>query len=112
MVSQLSKEAKDLGDRIFGTPEDDYDFGMTLNLIEEVTELRKRFVEIKSSSSTNLFDPIEITVGFEVIRSELGELLQKSRVKLYNIKENLNETKRAKESISKIKATELGKNLP
>ena len=69
-----------------------------MNLIEEVTELRKRFVEIKSSSSTNLFDPIEITVGFEVIRSELGELLQKSRVKLYNIKENLNETKRAKES--------------
>ena len=46
LVSQLSKEAKDLGDRIFGTPEDDYDFGMTLNLIEEVTELRKRFVEI------------------------------------------------------------------
>ena len=99
MVSQLSREAKDLGDRIFGTPEDDYDFGMTLNLIEEVTELRKRFVEIKSSSSTNLFDQIEITVGFEVIRSELGEFLQKSRVKLYNIKENLNETKRAKESI-------------
>ena len=42
----------------------------------------------------------------------MGELIQKARVKLYNIKENLNETKRAKESISKIKATELGKILP
>ena len=76
----MPQETKTKGGEVFGTPEEDYTLGMVLDQIERVGELRLRDIEIKSTSSTNLFAPIRIEVGFDVFENSIEILLQKSRV--------------------------------